>query len=89
MTEKEIEKALEICGKSGDCLNCPYDVDNCMQKELDALAYINRLKAEKEQGRKETAKEILGDLVDLVIKRNLTIDDIASMAKVYGIEVDE
>lgn len=51
---------LEICGKSGDCLNCPYDVDNCMQKELDALAYINRLKAEKEQAEAKL-KELRGE----------------------------
>ena len=64
MTDKEIEKALEICGKLGDCVSCPCDGYNCIQKDLGALDYINRLKAEKEQIRKNTAKEILRELFD-------------------------
>lgn len=39
--------------------------------------------------RKETAKEIFDDLVEWVIKKDLTIDDIASFAKSFGIGVGE
>lgn len=53
MTDKEIEKALEVCPKitSADdhCGECPYfqKHKNCIGNiEKDALDYLNRLKAE-------------------------------------------
>lgn len=57
MTDKEIEKALEVCGRVDaptavypDCSDCPYKNDrNCaVDKNSDTLAYITRLKAENE-----------------------------------------
>lgn len=48
MTDEKIEKGLECCG-SYKCDICPYEGVSRCSDELckDALAYINRLKAEK------------------------------------------
>jgi len=71
MTGEKIEKALDCCinGKCG--FSCPYcdrnfaGVFHCDEMKKDALAYINRLKSEKEQACKETAKEILRLLYEM------------------------
>lgn len=50
MTDQQIEKALECCAQSNtDCDNCPYHVPDtaCVTDlQINALVYINRLKAE-------------------------------------------
>ena len=60
LTDSEIVKALEICGKGimfskHDCKKCPYYTElNCETKcKQNALDLINRLKAENERLRKE------------------------------------
>lgn len=97
MTDKEIEKALEVCGlRDLDCKDCPYfdNAATCLRlKDRDAYEYIQRLKAEKEQIRKETAKEIFQDLYNQA--NNVwkaiewTTEDIKQYATKYGVEVDE
>lgn len=62
MTDKEIEKALEVCGLSDlDCKDCPYfdNVATCLgRKDRDAYDYIQRLKAEIERlKRSDQSKE--------------------------------
>ncbi len=60
MTDKEIEKALNICGNldSDACNECPIDgkiKDDCQcgtYLAKNALDYINRLKAKNEQMKK-------------------------------------
>ena len=50
MTDEQIEKGLECCSNDwSQCMQCPYyDIERCQQAiSKDALAYINRLKAEK------------------------------------------
>lgn len=113
MTDEEIEKALKCCAtdydgeKCGKCTNkssCQYNKESNLTavNELcdDALNYINRLKAEKAQVRKDTAKEILvkwwkeniatgnecgNDYVDeLVLDYGLDYDDFRT-----SIEVDD
>ena len=60
MTDNEIIKALEICGKGimfskHDCKKCPYYTElNCETKcKQNALDLINRQKAENERLKKE------------------------------------
>lgn len=65
MTDNEIVKALECCGKGfGNCDGCPYDDDNADCVTLkgetlmmkDALDLINRQKAEIERLEAENNK---------------------------------
>lgn len=55
MTDKEIEKALELCKDRGGCEECPYHEfvlgkRKCMDRlQGDALDYINRLKIRNEE----------------------------------------
>lgn len=102
MTDKEIEKALEVCGLSDlDCKDCPYfnNIATCLRlKDRDAYEYIQRLKAEKEQIRKDTAKNFAETLIALLFEENkgetITIKDLHTVIKdvakaQYGVEVDE
>lgn len=104
MSDKEIEKVLECCSKDeiGACLNCPRaDEDReeiCFNNDVkkQILDYINRLKAEKEQIRKETAKEILQDLKERSVwfansgfDKEHFDEQFEEMCKTYGVEVEE
>lgn len=105
MTDKEIEKALDLCsyGIGSKCKECPahkYKGMDCALGDLQrmALDYINRLKAEKEQIGKETAKKFAEILISLIWEEEegetITIKDLHSAIKDvamahYGIEVDE
>ena len=50
-TPEEIKKGLECCSTYNDCQNCPYDdkVEKgwgcCVQRNVDALAYIQQLES--------------------------------------------
>lgn len=60
----------------------------------DVLWYIGELNKEKEQVRKDTAKEILQDLYNQANSTvweaiEWTTDDIKEYAKKYGVEVEE
>ena len=63
LTDEEVVKALEVCGKDFECHNCPY-VDECCERLdgsagllIQALDLIHRLQAENERltEEKETA----------------------------------
>lgn len=51
---EEIKKGLECCSKTDKCPECPYiGEDYCaMKKDVDALAYIQRLEANDSQVKK-------------------------------------
>ncbi len=55
MTDNEIINALECCGIKTSCENCPYHDTSLCQDAIckDALALINRQKAEIERYEKE------------------------------------
>lgn len=55
----------------------------------DVLWYIRELNKEKEQVRKDTAKEILQQLVEWNNRETLLMEDIQELATKYDIEVDE
>ena len=43
-TPEEIKKGLRYCtANEGGCDGCPYDDTNCIEIELDSLAYIEQL----------------------------------------------
>lgn len=102
MTDEEIEKCLMCMRGSGkDCKECHRPITAELDTVIgDALDYINRLKTEKAQVRKDTAKEILvkwwkeniatgneygNDYVDeLVLDYGLDYDDFRT-----SIEVDD
>lgn len=97
MTDKEIERGLECCSKDyKDCDNCRYydNTKHCISNLVkDFLEYVKRLKAEKEQVRKETAKEILL-LLDCVPTSDVNeLNHLAllkqQIIKKYGGEVDK
>lgn len=97
MTDEEIEKALECCAcltKSG-CTQCPLQSKSAryactIDMSRNALDYINRLKAEKEQIRKDTAKELLDDLKEACPQGYLGIGLWARQEYIkYGVEVDD
>ena len=106
MTDEEIEKTLTQCGDLSDfnCKGCPLEVNPlCFSVTREnALDYINRLKAEKEQVRKDAAKEILQEVYKLC--GNLVADNspdsidfmdfaraelLTDLCQKYGVEVDE
>lgn len=66
LTDEEIVKALEICGKDFECSNCPYVYECCERLDgsagllIQALDLIHRLQCEKtelEQRYLEESKE--------------------------------
>ena len=92
MTDKEIEKALKHCEDTGDyelCKTCPYANSPLCTLHDDALNYIKRLKAEKEQAKKDTAKEILQYLYERIGNTALSDSELVkNLALQYGVEVD-
>lgn len=95
MTDEEIEFALKqyVIGGGRNVVNMDWAA---------ALDYINRLKAEKEQVRKDAAKEILQEVYKLC--GNLVADNspdsidfmdfaraelLTDLCQKYGVEVDE
>lgn len=94
MTDEKFEKAIDCCIK-GECAYCPNGINNasgeivCRQRLLALMPdYIKRHKAEKEQIRKETAKEILqvvSSLDDTYKCRKWFMD----LEKKYGVEVTQ
>lgn len=91
MTDEEVKKGLGDCKDVPNCVECPYQHSKTCQDDLhhDALALINRLEAEKEEVRKETAKGILQYWYDDVV-HGMGVDGyyIKEYAKKYGVEVE-
>ncbi len=74
MTDNEIKKALECCGRES-CLGCPYR-GNCHQGNpmiRDALDYINRLEAENDI--------LCGKIDELIIDKDLLFDEAEALIK--------
>lgn len=53
-TPEEIKKGLAICTEDTSCRDCPYNNENYMQLERDALTYIQQL------------EDHIGDLTNMV-----------------------
>lgn len=91
MTDNEIVKALEICGSNGyACEECLYvGKGSCRQLTLDALALINRLKAEIE--RLEKAIEVVDFMEELREKqlKRAKADAVKEFAERLKKEIDE
>lgn len=64
------------------CDNC----ENCLEYKLKTMGYCKA-----DEVRKETAKEILQELIDIMNAKcdDINADELNIMAKKYGVEVDE
>lgn len=61
-TPEEIKKGLAICTEDINCRDCPYNNENYMQLERDALTYIQQL------------EDHIGDLTNMV-PRWISVND--------------
>ena len=71
MTDEQIIKALECCNTFTLCIDCPYhDVPYCDVRVVrDALALINRQRAEIARARAEAAQEFAERLDNYLVDR--------------------
>lgn len=59
MTDETLYNALKECVRKGE-------FDNCLL--IDMMFYIDRLIYDKEHARRETAKDFLKDITDLIMR---------------------
>lgn len=92
MTDEQIEIALACCKANSKCEECPYydsDIRCGVALPIDAHAYINRLKSERQLAETQL-KELLSVLYQRTVKENgcfvVFRKDIVELAKDYGIK---
>lgn len=89
---KNLQFGIQECAKCQYKLRC----EECVYNEKDISELI---KFEKEQTRKETAKEILDKIIWFAVKRigqtsgdsyyQISFDRLSELAKQYGVEIKE
>lgn len=107
MTYEQIEKGLECCARPedygcGKCTDCPYNDgygECCYRLGIDALAYINRLKAEsadKERAyndkfnlRKDLVRELKAEKAVSDRALELAVDNYDNSSEVKQAFIDE